>query len=218
MTSNLERSSTSEPNFGPNFTVNRHMRDMATGTAATQATILADDRDGSLFQHFAPVFVPGSFQTRDYATAMLTAAHGALSLPGDVDETVELRMQRAAVVPEGSRSYHVILAEAALYGAPAEPEVLIAQLQHLLAVAELPNVRMGVLPLNSRTRSHPMAHLDIVDGCRVTVETLAGTIRIVDEPEVGMLLRVFDELSACSVYGEGAMAVIGGAQDHLRLR
>ncbi|MFB4296328.1 helix-turn-helix domain-containing protein [Actinomadura sp. NTSP31] len=90
--------------------------------------------------------IPDLLQTEDYARALLAARHPEAGRE-EIERRVELRMRRREVLhrPEPVRLW-AVLDEAALHRAVGGPEVLRAQLRHLIEVARLPNVTVQVLP------------------------------------------------------------------------
>lgn len=190
----------------------RHMMTMADGTARTQQQILDNETAGRAFKNFAPAVIPGKYQTRAYATTRLSEARDLLVLPDTVTQTVDLRMARAQLIDDTERVFHAVIGESVLYGATADPEVMAEQLEHLLVLADKPNVRLGILPMRARVPASPMTHIDIVDDQAVTIETMAVTYTITDAPEVAMYLRMFDEFAQAAAYGEQAAALIARAQ------
>ena len=93
--------------------------------------------------------VPGLFQTRDYATAVIRG--GEPNLPdAEVHERVELRMARQDVLTRESEppSVWCVLDESVLYRRARNPAILVEQLKHLIKLSELPNVHIQVLPFD----------------------------------------------------------------------
>jgi transcriptional regulator with XRE-family HTH domain len=94
--------------------------------------------------------IPGLFQTREYATALIRAGHPSLSDP-EVQRRVDLRIERQKVLtrePEPLRVWSV-LDEAALRRPIGGPKVMHAQLAHLVKLAERPNIDLQVLSFDS---------------------------------------------------------------------
>ncbi|MPZ88757.1 MAG: helix-turn-helix domain-containing protein [Nitriliruptorales bacterium] len=89
--------------------------------------------------------VPGLLQTKDYALAFAGARLERPSL--NVERRVSLRMDRQRLLtrPDPPRLWAVV-DEAALRRQVGGPEVMRGQLEHLLAMTELPNVTLQVLP------------------------------------------------------------------------
>lgn len=97
--------------------------------------------------------VPGLFQTAGYARS-LAVSDCAWEDPDDIERIVEVRVKRQERL-SGDRPMEVyaIIWEAALRQLIGGPEVMRGQLAHLMEVAELPNVRLQVLPY--RAGGHP---------------------------------------------------------------
>jgi transcriptional regulator with XRE-family HTH domain len=94
-------------------------------------------------------FVPGLLQARDYARAVTLLGHGA-DPAKQVEHRVELRMARQSVLSKPDPpNVWVVLDEAALRRPVGDSRVMRAQLEHLLAVGERPNVTIQVMPFQA---------------------------------------------------------------------
>ncbi|MGH8572265.1 MAG: helix-turn-helix domain-containing protein [Gammaproteobacteria bacterium] len=91
---------------------------------------------------------PGLFQTPEYAAALIRAGHPSLS-DAEVQRRVDLRMERQTVLDREPDPLQVwsVLDEAALRRPVGGPEIMRAQLRHLVQLAKRPNVELQVLPL-----------------------------------------------------------------------
>ncbi|MQY15650.1 hypothetical protein SRB5_58380 [Streptomyces sp. RB5] len=94
------------------------------------------------------LIMPGIFQTEDYARAVYRAA-----IPGpSEDETnaqVEHRLRRRDIFErESPTPYEAILHEAALQINYGSRDISRRQLEHILEVAELPNISVRVIPFS----------------------------------------------------------------------
>jgi len=94
--------------------------------------------------------IPGLFQTRDYADALIRGAAPKLR-KRQRDLRVGLRMGRQAEVLDGENPprVHAVISEAALRSVVGGAQVLRAQLARLLELAASPNVEIQVLPFAS---------------------------------------------------------------------
>lgn len=90
--------------------------------------------------------VPGLLQIEDYARTLI-GGEGAAS---DVERRVSLRMDRQRLL---TRTHPprlwAVVDEAALRRQVGGPDVMRAQLEHLVAVTKLPNVTLQVMPFRS---------------------------------------------------------------------
>jgi hypothetical protein len=134
---------------------------------------------------------PGLFQTRAYADALVRA--GRPELPGaELARLVDLRMSRQseALDRDDPPLVWAVIAEPALRWLVGGTGVLRDQLEHLMTLAERPNVEIQVLPLSagshtgtegSFTLLSAAPELENYPGC-VFVEDLIGG-RYYEEPE-----------------------------------
>jgi transcriptional regulator with XRE-family HTH domain len=100
-------------------------------------------------------FVPGLLQTADYARAVAMLGHPA-GQAEEINRRVSLRMARQAVLTRPNPTHlWVVLDEAALRRPIGRPDVMRAQLKHLIEISERPNVSVQVIPL--KTGGHAAA-------------------------------------------------------------
>ncbi|MFJ6616544.1 helix-turn-helix domain-containing protein [Kitasatospora sp. NPDC091335] len=94
-------------------------------------------------------FVHGLLQTADYARAVVTAGCHANG-PEEIERRVDVRLKRQGVLT-GERAPRLVavLDEAALRRPWGGPGLMRGQLDRLLELGELPNVRLQVLPLGN---------------------------------------------------------------------
>lgn len=195
----------------------RHMTDMKDGTADVQREILDREARAGYFWSFAPAVIPGKYQTEAYARTRLVEAHARLGIPGDVEETVAVRMERASLIKDPTRVFRAVICESVLYGATADPQVMVEQLLHLAALSRRPNVELGIVGEGVRVPT-PLNHFDIVEDV-LSVETTAVTYVITgEEPEFGVHLRMYEEFAAAAAFGAPAEEMIASAVEAIRER
>jgi transcriptional regulator with XRE-family HTH domain len=98
--------------------------------------------------------VPGLLQTEDYARAIHDAHQQVvLERPGVFDRRVAVRMIRQQVLTTRNPLLQLsaVIDEAVLLRKVGTPEVMSGQLRHLAEMAELANIELRVLPLQSET-------------------------------------------------------------------
>jgi transcriptional regulator with XRE-family HTH domain len=94
-------------------------------------------------------FVPGLLQSEEYARAVITHGHGSKSRH-EINRRVQLRMDRQKMLyqPDAPHLWAVI-DEAALTRPFGPPEIMRAQIEHLLEASAAPNIHVQVLPFRS---------------------------------------------------------------------
>jgi transcriptional regulator with XRE-family HTH domain len=167
------------------------------------------------FRSYSSWLVPGMIQTRPYTTAALQAIQRRRGLVDDVAEAVAARMERQRVLYEGDRRFAFLVEESVLRTGIGGAEVMAGQLGHLVSIASLPNVSVGVVPMLPDRERWPAEGFWIYDTAQVNVELISGYLTITQPSEVAMYADTFAELAALAVYGANARALITSALDAL---
>jgi hypothetical protein len=91
--------------------------------------------------------IPGLAQTEAYARAVIEAT---MRPDSDLDREVQVRLTRQEVLTKAAPpEVWIIVAEAALHQRIGGGELMAEQLDHLIALAALPNVTLQVLPYSA---------------------------------------------------------------------
>lgn len=168
------------------------------------------------FRAYAPWLVPGPLQTRAYIEALLASIRDRRALPDDLAEAVQVRVDKQRFLYEGPRRFAVVVEESTLRHRIGGAETMAGQLGHLLSLATLPNVSLGVIPLSAdRTALWPVESFWIFDDAQVNVELVSAFLTITQPHEVGMYAQTFAALADLAVYGAPARALITAAIDAL---
>ena len=100
----------------------------------------------SLIRTYEVQFVPGLLQSRDYARAVVLLGHRK-ARPAEVDRRVELRMARQALLNKADApQFWAVIDEAVLRRPIGSPAVLRGQIEALIELTKLPNVRIQIVP------------------------------------------------------------------------
>jgi transcriptional regulator with XRE-family HTH domain len=165
-----------------------------------------------LFKVYMSTVMPGFLQVPGYAGALMSAITEFQGTPDDVEQAVTARMKRNRVVGSEVHGFVILLEESVLRYRIGGPDVMSAQLGHLLSCTALPNVRIGIIPFAADAR--PMWTLEaftVFDDTRVHVETLTAQVTVTAPGEVIVYLRAFDQLARLAVYGTEARSLITSA-------
>jgi hypothetical protein len=88
------------------------------------------------------------------------------------------------------------------------------QLRHLLIVASLPSVSLGIIPMNAdRSALWPVEGFFLYDDQQVNVELVSGHLTLTQPREIVMYGRTFAMLADQAVYGRAARALIVAASE-----
>ncbi|MFJ6383620.1 helix-turn-helix domain-containing protein [Kitasatospora sp. NPDC092039] len=164
-----------------------------------------------VFRVYVSDVIPGFLQIPGYATALLSSIADFRGTPNDVSDAVAARMKRKAVLNNGAHRFSFVLEEAVLRYRVCGTETMAAQLGHLLAVMDLPNVALGVVPFTVQRTVWPMPTFTIFDATRVHADTLDAASTLTQPSQVDLYARAFDRLSQVAVRGAPARSRITSA-------
>jgi transcriptional regulator with XRE-family HTH domain len=101
----------------------------------------------SLIRSYELQFVPGLFQTEDYARAVTMLGHRGAAT-AEIDRRVSLRLKRQQLLAGQEPRVWAVIDESALRRPLGGREAMRAQLRHLIEIAELPQVTLQVMPFD----------------------------------------------------------------------
>jgi transcriptional regulator with XRE-family HTH domain len=164
-----------------------------------------EDR-ATVLRSWTPGIVDGLLQTEDYARALISVQ------PAVTDEIAASRLanrmerQRRVMARKDPLSVWFVIDEAALcYRCVGSPEIMAAQMRHLLSVAALPLVTVQVIP----AVAHPAnASGFVVADDSAWCEHVAGGYVFTGGETVTLLARLFDSLRAESYRASESAALI----------
>lgn len=167
------------------------------------------------FRMYQSWVIPGLLQTEGYTRAVLNTITSLRDVPDDVEAAVAARMKRQHIL-RSRRRFAVLIEEWVLRTLISDPEVMVGQLGHLIAVASLPSMSLGVIPLGAaRGVGWPVESFTMYDDQQVNVELVSAHLTLTQPREVEGYARGFAELSRIAVYGGAARSLIAAAIDAL---
>ncbi|WP_157248470.1 helix-turn-helix domain-containing protein [Nonomuraea typhae] len=190
-------------------------RNLQTGTRKRQEASIRLEAETKLFRWYEPVLIPGILHTAEYASAVMSKVIGFYDIPDDLDAGVSARMERQQILYKGDHRFHIIMAEQALRTMVGGPEVMIGQLDRLLAVSSLARVRLGIIPSDAPYEV-PSNQFIMFDERMIHVEAISAELAITQPREVALYAKAFHGLSGLAVYGAQARSLIGHALERVR--
>jgi transcriptional regulator with XRE-family HTH domain len=157
----------------------------------------------SLIRTYELQFVPGLFQTEDYARAVTVLGHRSASAE-EIERRVGLRLQRQQVLtrPDATPRVWAVIDESALRRPLGGRDVMRAQLAHLVELAELPQVTLQVMPFDRGGHSAAGGSFSILRFAEpelpdiVYIEQLTGALYLDRLEEADHYREVMNSLSA----------------------
>lgn len=175
-------------------------------------TLIALESKASKITNVALGLVPGLLQTSAYARAIMVA--GGVPV-GQIETRVAVRVgRREALARHEPAHLLALLCESVLHHRIGDDLVMAAQLRHLIAMAELSNVDIRVVP--SRSGWHPGLVGSFVlcesgDGASaVHLETQTSGLFLHEPDDVASYGRVVERILAVALSAEDSIEAIAG--------
>lgn len=188
---------------------------LKTGMRSHQGELTEQDKKTELYRAFEPTVMPGLLQTPEYARARFAQAAMVHKVPNDINEAVRARVQRQDMLYRPDKRFHFVLTEAALHYRLCSAEVMLAQLDRLVSLSSLRNVRLGIIDFETQYVIDPRHGFWLLDNDRVRVETYSAELNLRQPQEIELYSSIFDQLAAVASYGGAARAIITRAIDDL---
>ncbi|MBD0734234.1 helix-turn-helix domain-containing protein [Streptomyces sp. CBMA29] len=167
-------------------------------------------------------FIPGLLQTEEYAHALLTAGDPQASAE-DIDRRVALRLTRQQILTRTQPPLlWAVMDETVLHWPVGGPKVMRAQIDHLLEIGELPNVRLQMMPFANGP--HPATRAGAFQLFRfeaaelpdvVYLGGLIGSTYLDKQDEVAAYREAMDRLAAQAAQEKKTKALLGALRKEL---
>lgn len=158
--------------------------------------------------------VPGLLQTAEYGRAV-TVASRTWQTPEEIDQFVQVRLARQGrLVGEAPINFWAVLGEGVLRQQVGGPDVMRAQLEHMAAMAEQPNITVQILPFSRGAHSGMfgpyllLSFPQLVSLDLVLSETPSGNIWLEREREVTQYRAIFDDARTTALPPTESLALI----------
>ncbi|MBQ1081817.1 helix-turn-helix transcriptional regulator [Nocardiopsis sp. B62] len=143
---------------------------------------------------FQSATIPAPLRSSEYA-----AAAGA-----DSDSGADW----AKNLDDAGKSFEFVVTESALRTWPGSGESMPAQLEHLLTLAQRPNVSLTVIPWGVGLPVMPPHGFTVCDESGVLVETFTATMTLTGSEHVAAYRDAFEALAAVAVTGDEFRRVV----------
>lgn len=179
----------------------------------TYATYVGLEAEAVAIGDFQSSVVPGLLQIADYARAGHEAAMPRLS-PLQIEMQIEVKLTRQGLLTRPVRpSFRAILDEAVLHRAVGGPQVMAAQLAHLIETAGLPNVTIQVIPFAFGSHPGLESNFNILELTPPTpsvvfVEGLVGSVYLERPEDLKRYREVFERLQIIALSPKDSIDMI----------
>jgi len=181
---------------------------LKAGMKSHQGSLAQQDEKTKLYRGFENTVIPGLLQTPDYARARFAQVVMVHKVPNDINEAVRVRMQRQEMLYRPDKRFHFVLTEAALRYRLVSVDVMMAQLDRLMALSSMRNIRLGVIDFKTQYVTDPRHGFWLLDNDLVRIETYSAELNLRQPQEIELYGSVFEQLAAVASYGGTARAII----------
>ncbi|MFF2039770.1 helix-turn-helix domain-containing protein [Kitasatospora sp. NPDC058170] len=168
------------------------------GLDKKQVELAALDASSTEIRYFLLSMLTTLLATPEYIRASL--AH----VPGDASKAVAKKLDRQTVIYDESKTFTFILTEQAARWAVLPPRAMTLQLDRLMSLSRLPNIRLGVIPLGKYIPDCPLNTFTVYDRSLATVETETGIIVLRDPRDVQQYRDMFAMYEGHALFDEQA--------------
>ncbi|MFZ4299931.1 helix-turn-helix domain-containing protein [Streptomyces cinereoruber] len=154
------------------------------------------------FRFFLLSMITGLLATPEYVRASIA------DVPGDQTKTIAKKLERQQVLYDSTKSFTFILTEQAARWPLLPPMAMAMQLDRLVSISRLPNVRLGVIPLSGHVPERPLNTFTVYDRRLATVETGTGALILRDHRDVNAYREDFSRYEEYALFGDECRALL----------
>lgn len=186
----------------------RWSKQLTVGHRPLQERVRKAEAARTTLAAFSVLYVHGLAQTAGYARRMFEILADTHETLADTRGAVGARMDRQQVLYDEDRTFEILITEAALRLPTAGPAVMRGQIDRLMTLADLPNLRLGVIPLGTAMPVVIMHDFSIRDG-EVLIELGHTEMVTSAAQDVALYRSILDRLWTVAVEGNEARALLG---------
>ncbi|MFF2078828.1 helix-turn-helix transcriptional regulator [Kitasatospora sp. NPDC058162] len=187
----------------------------------TTTDLILLEADAVTYRTYEPAFIPGLFQTPDYARIVINRLR--ISSGGSVEDLVQVRMARQSILTRPNPvQVWAVIHEAALCSNANRPEIMVPQLDRLLTLGSLPNINIQVMPIGAAIHAGMTGALALMgfpqrqDLDVVLVEGLLSSMWVEDPADVEIYRAKFQEITAEAMSVDSSLAFITAQRDKIK--
>jgi transcriptional regulator with XRE-family HTH domain len=190
-------------------------RVLKAGMKSHQLTLSQLDERTKFYRGFENTVIPGLTQTPEYARARFAQVVMVHKVPNDINEAVKVRMQRQEMLYRPDKRFHFVITEAALRYRLVSPDIMIGQLDRLMAMTSMRNVKLGIIDFNTQYVTDPRHGFWVYDDHLVQFESYSAEINLRQPQEIELYSGIFEHLAAVASYGSEARAIVSRVMHEL---
>jgi transcriptional regulator with XRE-family HTH domain len=190
-------------------------RVLKAGMKSHQATLSQIDEKTKFYRGFDNTVIPGLIQTPEYARARFAQVVVVHKVRNDINEAVKARMQRQEMLYRPDKRFHFVLTEAALRYRLVSPDIMLGQLDRLMTISTMRNIKLGIIDFKTQYVTDPRHGFWVLDDHLVRFESYSAEINLRQPQEIELYEAIFEQLAAVASYGAAARTIIGRVMEEL---
>ncbi|WP_245984494.1 helix-turn-helix domain-containing protein [Streptomyces tateyamensis] len=175
-----------------------------------QDAIRSMEHDTRLQRVFQISCVPGLCQTPEYIRGLLRQRELTEEA---ISRMVSARARRQEVLYDTEKSFRYLITESVLRWRLLPPLAMAVQLDRLITLSRLPNVRVGILPLAADMTEAPTSSFVVYDSRMVIVEIPHAEITTSEPRDVELYLEKFQRFEELAVSGSAMRELAADIRD-----
>jgi len=108
------------------------------------------------------------------------------------------------VLYDTTKSFAFVLTESAIRWPLCPPQVMALQVDRLVSLSYLSNIRLGIIPVTARSPRGPLNTFTVYDERLVIAETFTGAVIMRDPRDVAFHLDLFARFADVAVFADTA--------------
>ncbi|MBC6447360.1 helix-turn-helix domain-containing protein [Actinokineospora xionganensis] len=184
-------------------------RVLKAGMKSHQTSLSQVDEKTTFYRGFDNTVIPGLLQTPEYARARFAQVVMVHRVSNDINEAVKARMQRQEMLYRPDKRFHFVLTEAALRYRLVSVDIMLGQLDRLMAMTSMRNVKLGIIDFKTQYVTDPRHNFWVLDDHLVRFESYSAEINLRQPQEIELYTGIFEHLAGVASYGAAAREIIG---------
>lgn len=181
-----------------------------TGLHKHQEEIRAIEARTSLLRVFQPSCIPGLLQTPEYIRAVQQSSE----LTDDaLEKMIGARLRRQEVLYTQSRSFRFLITESVLRWRLVPAPMMAAQLDKLISMSRMSNMKIGIVPLSAPMPELPTCSFTLFDGRLAIVEIPHAEITTTEIRDIELYTAKFETFDKTALSGDGMRDLAAGIRD-----
>lgn len=172
-----------------------------------QRELVALEAESAEIRHFLPTLITGLLQIPEYMRAAISTPVEPAS--GDPGRAITLKLQRQAALHDTTKRFEFLLTESAVRWQLCTPSIMALQIDRLISLSWLPNVRIGLLPLEAHVSDGAYHTFVTYDERLVTIELFTGQLVLRDPKDVAHYRALFDFFSKQALWDDAGRSFLG---------